>query len=262
MTEPILPSGRDKQQVLNDAWHRARAIRRHRNALRVAPALALLLVVSVAAVAAAGGRDPVRLATRADNGPSTTTTSQLPTETPSTTAAGAAADPTASPDPSTTTTTAAAKPAVRNMGTTPAPPPASTTTTVPSCSSRDVVFSTVTDQSSYVPGTTVHATGMVKNISDRPCYGGYVDEYRVLDSDGAVVLSAMFLASREAGYQEQPLAPGGSRTGSVTWEQRTCTTNSDGKTDTCRQATPGDYRIVIRWGGLGEAASAPFTIGA
>ncbi|MGH9278809.1 MAG: hypothetical protein ACRD12_11995 [Acidimicrobiales bacterium] len=112
-----------------------------------------------------------------------------------------------------------------------------------------------TGQATYAPGATVSIQGSASNRGTGPCIlkgGGPPLTWTIRNAAGQEVVQ---LAHAAMIWADRAVQPGESVPLTTSWDQRTCV-------DTCAQAPPGTYTLVITWtfevGTVG--ASSSFTV--
>lgn len=212
-----------RDQILAHARTRGGNLRRQRQIIRAAAAVALMGIVSVPVIqATAGTANKVNVVDHA-----TTTTIDE----------GGALGPT-----SATSTTLPATPltTLPSLGS-PAVTVAPTTTTVPAepsraCSGDQITFTVVTDKARYSPGEIVKATARIRNNTSHRCYLPTKDFFEIQDESGEPVGGAQ---SSNSDYPEGAAFEGGETiTREFQWDQR-CGTCAGGI------APAGTYDAVV-----------------
>lgn len=213
-----------RDQILAHARTRGGNLRRQRQIIRAAAAVALMGIVSVPVIqATAGTTDKVNVVDQA-------TTTTVP-------------DGTALAPTSTTVTTLPATPltTLPRTGSHAVTATPTTSTTVPAepsraCSGDQITFTVSTDKASYGPGEIVKVTARLRNNTTHRCYLPTEDFFEVQDADGEAVSASQ---SGNSDYPQGAAFEGGEViTKEYAWDQR-C--------DTCAGGTApaGTYTAVV-----------------
>jgi hypothetical protein len=250
-----------RQELLAHAVRRGAMLRRRRQVLRGAVAVAAVAIIAV----------PVMALSQGDEGAARVRTVDSPSGGRATTTSTTLGQPAAmrgrkvdDNSGSTTTTTAAPAPAqaarqdrmagttsttVGRQGRIEAKP---TDRTPSACAANQVSFSATTDMPAYVAGQTVHVTGHITNDSGHWCYVPSEDSVAFTDASGRQMGPGMTTVREYVGGTAW--APGQTLDASYDWDQR-CTADQP---CTAGLAPRGRYTASVRWGS-GDAAFGPAT---
>lgn len=258
---------RSEDEMLEVVRQRAARVRSRRRAVGTGAAAAVVLVCAATIVLTGptGDGSGHRLQVAA-SGPTTTSTTAMPSVEvttlpfPTTSAAVAAQRPPTSTASNTTVTTAA--PDTVPVAPATAADEAPSTTAAPvvaSCGPEDALATTTVDKQTYLPGQPVRITSTLQNVSGRMCEaaarvsGSSIEITNaagvpVYVIGGMITHADCFVVSPDCSWPA-----GETETTRPCWDQTDTTTNA--------QVPTGTYTVTITWmGPVGASASATFQI--